>query len=371
VSGAPPQLRLLMTTDAVGGVWTYAMDLARGLSARGVMTHLAVTGPSPSESQLAQAGGIDGLVLHDTGLPLDWMAAEPLAIRAAGKTIGTLATALGVDLIHLNSPSLASAGGFDVPVLGACHSCLATWWAAVHGGTMPPDFAWRSALLREGYLACDELVAPSLAFARATAEAHALARLPVAIHNGRSAVHQDSGEPIEAMFTAGRLWDTGKNVAALDRVARLLPFPVLAAGALSGPEGSRASFEHLDCVGVLDDAAMGAIWRGTPLYASPALYEPFGLAVLEAAQAGCALVLTDMPSFRELWEGAALFIDWSDEDGAAQSIESLMNDPMRRAALGSAARQRAERYGLDAMCDATLAQYKALLAGTQRQASAA
>ena len=39
-----------------------------------------------------------------------------------------------------------------------------------------------------------------------------------------------------------------------------------------------------------------------------ARYEPFGLAVLEAAQAGMRLVLSDIPSFRELWDGAATFV---------------------------------------------------------------
>ena len=46
----------------------------------------------------------------------------------------------------------------------------------------------------------------------------------------------------------------------------------------------------------------------TAVFVSPALYEPFGLAVLEAAQAGCALVLSDIPTFRELWDGVALFV---------------------------------------------------------------
>ena len=45
-----------------------------------------------------------------------------------------------------------------------------------------------------------------------------------------------------------------------------------------------------------------------PIFVSAARYEPFGLAVLEAAQAGCALVLSDIPTFRELWDGAALFV---------------------------------------------------------------
>ena len=40
--------RVLMTADTVGGVWQYALDLARGLSEAGASTILAVLGPAPS-----------------------------------------------------------------------------------------------------------------------------------------------------------------------------------------------------------------------------------------------------------------------------------------------------------------------------------
>lgn len=371
MTDAAPRLRVLMTADAVGGVWTYAIDLARGLAARGIATHLAVTGPAPSAAQAAQAADIPALTLHDAAIPLDWMATEPRQIRAAGDALSRLARALEVELVHLNSPAYASAGAFEVPVLGACHSCLATWWGAVRGGPMPRDFAWRSALLGEGYRACDSLIAPTRAHAAATAAAHALPRAPQAIHNGRDAAFATKDDILDAVFTAGRLWDPGKNVAALDQVARLLPFPVLAAGPVDGPEGSHAEFVHLTSVGILDAAEMRAILHRAPLYAAPALYEPFGLAVLEAAQAGCALLLADIASFRELWDGAAIFLDWSDEKAASHAIAALMRDPARRSHLGRAARHRAARYSLAAMTDATLAEYRMLLTHPGQRASAA
>ena len=33
--------RILMTADVVGGVWTYAIELARGLASRGIATTIA------------------------------------------------------------------------------------------------------------------------------------------------------------------------------------------------------------------------------------------------------------------------------------------------------------------------------------------
>ena len=42
------QRHVLMTADAVGGVWTYALDLCRGLGTRGVHVSLVVLGPPAS-----------------------------------------------------------------------------------------------------------------------------------------------------------------------------------------------------------------------------------------------------------------------------------------------------------------------------------
>src|SRR5690606_6582753 len=81
-----------------------------------------------------------------------------------------------------------------------------------------------------------------------------------------------------------------------------------------------------------------------PVFVSAATFEPFGLAVLEAAAAGCPLVLADMPIFRELWDGAATFIDPADAAGFAAAIGELLTDEPRARLLGQAAYERSARY---------------------------
>ena len=66
-----PPGSVLLTTDAVGGVWTYSLDLARGLAEHGVRTTLAVIGPEPGPAQRAEVSQI-GLTMIQTGFPLDW-----------------------------------------------------------------------------------------------------------------------------------------------------------------------------------------------------------------------------------------------------------------------------------------------------------
>ena len=87
--------------------------------------------------------------------------------------------------------------------------------------------------------------------------------------------------------------------------------------------------------------------------------------MLEAAQAGCALVLSDIPSFRELWDGAADFVPADDDRALAAAVERAARDPAR---LGAAAQRRAERYTVEAMASGTAALYRALL---RRAATAA
>lgn len=101
-------MRVLITADAVGGVWTYALDLARGLAPHGVETLLAVTGPSPTPDQRRTAASIPSLTLIDTGLPLDWLAETAQEVARAGDAVMRLAATHGADLIHLNTPALGA-----------------------------------------------------------------------------------------------------------------------------------------------------------------------------------------------------------------------------------------------------------------------
>ena len=66
--------------------------------------------------------------------------------------------------------------------------------------------------------------------------------------------------------------------------------------------------------------------------------------MLEAAQAGCALVLGDIPSLRELWGDAAWFVAPGDADGLRYALLRLIGDEPLRHALSRQARRRAERY---------------------------
>lgn len=343
-----PPFQLFMTADTVGGVFTYAVDLAQGLAERGVPTTLALLGPAASPAQRESARAVPGLRLVETHLPLDWLAEDRRAADQAAEEIAALAAFYRADIVHLNTPALAC-DGYRCPVVVALHSCLASWWAAVRQGPMPADFHWRTRLTAHGLRCADRAVCPTAALAGEVNRLYG--QTPLVVHNGRAAPPElqaaTSGAPY--VLTTGRLWDEGKGLATLIAAAPMIDLPVRIAGPLQGPNGASVGAANLEALGTLGATELRLRLAAAPIFVSTALYEPFGLGVLEAAQAGCPLVLSDLPSLRELWSGAALFVPPRDAHALAGTVNRLAGDAGARIRLGAAARQRASRYSVAAM----------------------
>jgi glycosyltransferase involved in cell wall biosynthesis len=338
----PSRLNLLMTTDAVGGVWTYTIDLAEALWAAGVNVTIAVLGPEPSPAQLAQATATQAR-LRTLDAPLDWLAKDEADVAKASKAIAALARQTGADLIQVHSPALLAHATMPTPVVSVIHSCVATWWDAVRGGDMPEDLIWRARLVGKGQKRATINIAPSHSLAAAVARLYG-GESPIVVHNSRKAAPVAQSSPAPFILSAGRFWDDGKNLATLDQAASSCVFPVIVAGPLASPTGERVAPKHVDARGALPQASLRALLAQRPIFCSTALYEPFGLAVLEAAQAGCALVLSDIPTFRELWTDAAVFTPPRDARALADALNALARDPEWRATLGEAAQKRAAQF---------------------------
>ena len=155
------------------------------------------------------------------------------------------------------------------------------------------------------------------------------------------------------MLGGGRMWDAAKNAAALCAAGGRCAWPVAIAGAdgADAPDGVRL-------LGHLTFADL-AVWLArAAIYAAPARYEPFGLGILEAAMSGCALVLGDIPSLRELWDDAAVFVDPDDHGALSDALDRLAASPAERAQLAGAATVRARRYGVDVSGAAYAAEYR-------------
>src|SRR5438270_9777149 len=334
-------LRLLLVTDAVGGVWVYSMELARALKAIGIETLLAVMGPSPSASQREETGGFK---LIDTGLPLDWLDTNAAELRRAGDALAEIAIRERVDIVQTCSAALLAQTEVEQPCVAVQHSCVASWWRAVRGTALPDQFAWLRELVERGLNRAATVVAPSIAFAAETARIYDLSTPVLFVHNGRSPSGPGQVAQADFVFTVSRLWDEGKNVATLDAAAARVDVPFQAAGPVYGPNGATIYLENVRALGEVGHARLKGLLAARPIFASAALYEPFGLSVLEAAPAGCALVLSDIPTHREIWGGAAIFVGARDDAAFACAIQDLLDNPDERHELGQLARARAQLY---------------------------
>jgi len=361
-----------MTTDAVGGVWNFSLELARALRPRGVEFLLAVLGPLPCDRQRAEAAAAGNIQLRTPGraFALEWMADPWDDVARAGEWLLELEEAFRPDVVHLNGFCHGSLP-WSVPALVAAHSDVFSWWRAVHGGPAPASWTRYRAEVKAGLRGADLVTAPTRAMLEALEECY----LPVpenggnagrVVPNARDAAFFAPKPKRELVLAAGRAWDRAKNMRLLEAAADGLPWPVFLAGATESPDGESVEFANLDCLGPLPPAEL-AHWMGVAsIFTLPARYEPFGLAALEAGLAGCALVLGDIPSLREVWGDAALFVSPDEPEALSAALLRLIADAPLRARMAARANRRALSFTPRRLGDGYLECYQSLLARTGR-----
>ena len=152
-----------MTADTVGGIWDYALELAGGLSRRGIHVTLAVMGREPTPAQRQSALAIPRLDLHHGDFLLEWMAKPEDDLRRAGDWLMDLAERIraGRDPPQrlrpcrpALEPACAGRGPFLRAVMVAGRPSRAP---------LPPTGNAYASRVAEGLAAADHVVAPTQA----------------------------------------------------------------------------------------------------------------------------------------------------------------------------------------------------------------
>ena len=359
--------KVLMTADTVGGVWTYALQLATALGEHGVEVAIATMGTPVTAQQRQESEQIPNLEVFESCFKLEWMEDPWDDVKQAGLWLIQLEQRLQPDIVHLNG-YVHAALPWQAPTLVVGHSCVLSWWEAVKGEPAPVSWDRYRQEVSRGLQAANLVIAPSAAMLASLDAHYEFIVNKKVIPNGRdSAVFYPSVKK-EFILTAGRLWDEAKNIAILESLAPQLLWHLYIAGEEKCPseEPHRAETGiQTDSspirLGCLSTEELASWYAHAGIYALPARYEPFGLSVLEAALSGCALVLGDIPSLREIWEDAAVFVPPDDKNAIAPAINALITDLPRRHQLADRARTRALEFTPQRMVSGYLEAYQDLM----------
>jgi len=347
-SESSDSLRVLMTADTVGGVWQYTMQLCHELLKYNVTVRLATMGGPLTVSQQKEVWRLPNVSLCESVFALEWMDDPWGDIARASEWLWEIEQDFQPDLIHFNNYAFAGLP-FSAPKIVVGHSCVKSWWRSVKCSPLPSKWARYERVVQRGLDAADRIVAPTQWMASELDLLYSLNQSPLVIYNGRCEADYAAAEKEAVIFSLGRVWDEAKNLRTLSDIARELPWPVVVAGETRSPDGKEFVATRARLLGQINGAESAA-WLGrAAIYAAPALYEPFGLSILEAALSGCALVLGDIGSLRELWEGAALFVPPADKTALRDRCLELVAEPSLRERLAQAAAERARRYSAEQM----------------------
>lgn len=350
-------MKILLTTDNIGGVWTFTLNLARGLKRNGMDVCVVVIGNKMSDYQRSELSFTSWYFIS---AKQEWMEDPWNDIRKAGCLLMDITASFRPDIVHLNSYSFGELH-WNVPVVITAHSCVLSWWNAVKGGEAPEEWDMYRENVGKGIRAADVVVAPGTAMMKSVEKYYSPWKHKVVINNGSdsSAFHPAHKEKF--VFSMGRLWDEAKNIKLVIEAAKEIRYQVFIAGDLTG-----ISTHHLPrnvhFLGRLTSVQIAGWLSEAALYVLPVKYETFGYTFLEAAFSGCAIITGNIDSMREIWTDEAIFVDTEDRSDLADAINSLMADDNKTEFMAMKAREKAmKEYTLEKMTSEYIALYNSTL----------
>jgi glycosyltransferase involved in cell wall biosynthesis len=372
-------LHILITTDTLGGLWTYTRELVTGLVTRGIRVTLVSFGDIPMPEQTAWMDKLSGLEYRPTAFRLAWMEEGERDYAEASAFLASMVKELRPDLLHANHLYYGSLP-VAVPRVVVAHDDLISWWKSVHGRE-PKDSRWlrwyREAMMR-GVAEATSVVAPSQWMLANIVDCYGPPRFGQVIYNGRNPVFFNPYVCKEnTVLAVGRMLDAGKQVHLLTEHAHPLPvcivgseLPMIAPKIPLRADVKLAVDElRLAFRGRQTESQLRMLYSRASIYAATSRYEPSGMAALEAAFSRCAILANDIPSFREIWGDDAIYFRANDADSLAEVIHQLSAKQDLCRGYGNRAFQRArERYTANRMTDEYLQCYSALLGRKTRAA---
>jgi len=310
---------------------------------------------------------LSGLDYHPTAFKLEWMQNSEDDMEASAEYLSEIVEETRPDVLHFNQFYYGALAG-PAPKVVVAHSDVVSWWLAVRGEEPPPSswLSWYRNLVTRGLQGASTVAAPSRWMLDQVEMLYTKTSGSRVIYNGRTpSLFNPHVTKEDRIVTAGRIWDSGKNAGLL--LQEDLPAPLCIVGAGEHPETESNGFvatrapDNVQLQPQQSESQMIQLLARASIYAAPSRYEPFGLAPVEAALSRCAIVASDIPPLRELWQDAALFFRNDDAPSLKGSLESLVRDPGLRNRYAKLAYTRARlKFTAGRMVDEYMELYRAL-----------
>jgi phosphatidylinositol alpha-mannosyltransferase len=314
--------------DRHGGVQEQAVQLREQLTKAG--HSVSLIGPGESDGTWTSVGGSTNIESNDAVAPL---CLEPGAIQRVKEAVGD------VEVVHVHEPLTPVVGpaawiGSDIPVVGTFHAEPAAVVRAVYkfGGPLLAHLIER----------IDVLTAVS-AEAAAAVEGFApdVEIVPNAVDVGRFTVHERVAHRVAFVGRDDPRKGLDVLLAAWPSVRASIPDAELfVVGARRDVGGTGVRFE-----GTVSDSRKREILASSSVFCAPNTGgESFGITLIEAMAAGCAVVSTDLPAFISVAGGAAEHVPVNDRGRLTDVLTGLLADPERVGYLGRVAKTRANAF---------------------------
>lgn len=350
-------MHVLITSDTVGGVWTYTQELVTGLAQAGHRITLVSFGKLPLPHQTSWMQRLAGVDYRPTEYRLEWMEVAERDIEESKRYLELLIEEVHPDVLHLSQYCYGDIAT-NIPKVVVAHSDVVSWWVAVHGHE-PEDTPWmrnyRQAVTN-GLRGADVVIAPSHWMFDQVSKYYVQPAAGLVIYNGRNpALFDHEVEKEDFVLSVGRVWDPAKHVSLLLEQEQQARIRIVGWEREPSREDRTRQVRvpaNAELLGPKSQEELRGLYSRAAIYAGTSRYEPFGLAPLEAALSRCALVFNDNPVFRQLWGDAAAFFAKDDSADLARAIHQLREDPeLRRDSANRAYRSACEKFTASRMVE--------------------